>query len=84
MDLERIKKEILNPLKEKGFSLIDLQEKMIERKKILEVTVDKKERMSTEDCKMASKIIEEILDKKGLINQRYYLVVFSKGIENEN
>jgi len=87
MDIEKIKKEILNPLKENGFLLLDLKEKIIEGKKVLEITIDKmdkKEKTSTKDCETASKIIEEILDKKQLINQRYYLVVFSKGIENEN
>jgi ribosome maturation factor RimP len=87
MDTKKIKEEILNPLKEKGFLILDLKEKTIEGKKILEITIDKiekKEKMSTRDCQIASKIIEEILDEKQLINQRYYLVVFSKGIENED
>ena len=87
MDIEKIKKEIINPLKENGFLLLDLKKKIIEGKKILEITIDKinkKEPINIKDCEIASKIIEEILDKKELITQRYYLVVFSKGIENEN
>lgn len=72
---------IKEPLKEMGYFLISVKLKKIEGKKVLEITIDKDEGISLKDCEKASKLIEKILDEKDLIQERYYLAVYSKGFE---
>lgn len=81
MNLTEIENLLKKALERENYSILSIKFKTIEGKKILEITIDKEGGANLKDCERASKIIEKILDEKDLIKQRYYLVVFSKGIE---
>ncbi|MDO5717103.1 MAG: ribosome maturation factor RimP [Tissierellia bacterium] len=81
MNLNDLKKEIINLLLEDPVDVIEINR--IRRKKdiILEVCIDKSKGVTFEDCERVSKILSSFLDEKDPINESYYLEVASAGLD---
>lgn len=80
-----ITKEILKDyLPENGYSLYHAEFAKEGRDWFLRIFVDKEEGpMSTSDCETISRYLSDELDKANPIEQNYYLVVSSPGLDRE-
>ena len=80
-----ITKEILKDyLPENGYSLYHTEFAKEGRDWFLRIFVDKEDGpMSTSDCEMISRYLSDELDKANPIEQNYYLVVSSPGLDRE-
>jgi ribosome maturation factor RimP len=81
MNTESIKKEIKKPLEENNIELLDVKFVVEHENNYLRVTIDT---INLEDCVKATKIINPIIDKMNLMDDHYFLEVYSKGeVEDE-
>lgn len=78
MNLElEVDKLIRNKLETRGFKLIKVKYKKENNNYFLRIIIDKENTVSLDDCIVATEIIEELLDEKNLINNKYILDVCS-------
>lgn len=64
-----------------GYLLIDLNLRGDNRLKIIEVFIDNEKGITTDDCTLISRALNDKIEKDNLINSNYRLDVSSPGIE---
>ncbi len=64
-----------------GYELYDVQYLKEGKDYYLRITIDKKERITIEDCENVNRAIDEILDESDFISTAYFLEVSSPGLE---
>ncbi len=75
---EKIKKLLEKPLIEAGFNIDEVTYQKEEGVNTLRIVIDKDGIVNLDDCILANKIINPILDEKDLISESYVLDVCSK------
>lgn len=78
---EKIRKLIVEPLKENEIDVIDVFFEEENNVKNLVIVIDKKPYVDIDTCVLATNIINPILDEADLIEESYCLDVCSKGGE---
>lgn len=82
MNLKKeIEKLIKSEIENLGYSLVKIKTRRQKRGLFLTIVINKVGGVSVEDCAKVSRLIEPILDKKDLIQERYFLIVSSPGIK---
>jgi ribosome maturation factor RimP len=78
--VQKIKSLIKDPIEKMGYTLVDL--KLVKKKSglFLTVVINKEGGVGIKDCVRVSRKIEPILDKEDLIQERYFLIVSSPGV----
>jgi ribosome maturation factor RimP len=79
--MEKIENLIRKKIENMGYSFVSLEIQKKGKRVEFIVTIDKKGRVSVEDCAKVSRAIEPILDKEGPIKEKYFLIVSSPGIK---
>lgn len=75
---EKIKKLLEKPLIEAGFNIDEVTYQKEEGVNTLRIVIDKDGIVNLDDCILANKIINPILDEKDFISESYVLDVCSK------
>lgn len=78
---EKVEKLILNPIKNLGYKLYDVQYAKEGKDYFLRVFIDKETGIDLNDCEKVSNEINPLLDKEDYIKEMYFLEVSSPGIE---
>ena len=78
---ENISKEVAPIIENIGYDVYDIIYEKQGKENYLNIFIDKKEGITTEDCEKVNNEITDILDKKDLIKDSYFLVISSPGIE---
>lgn len=82
MNLKKeIEKLIKSEIENLGYSLVKIKTRRQKRGLFLTIVINKRGGVSVEDCARVSRLVEPILDKKDLIQERYFLIVSSPGIK---
>ena len=68
------------PLQKGGYELYDVEDLRSHGNRVLRVTIDHEVGVEIEDCVSADRIVQEILDERGPIDDTYILEVSSPGI----
>ncbi len=64
-----------------NYMLIDVAFRGQKNSKVIEVYIDRKEKLSVEDCALISREINELIEKENLISESYRLDVSSPGTD---
>jgi len=83
MDLNVIKTDITELIKDLEVNLYSLDYLVKNETNVLEVVIDKKGFLDIEDIEKVTNVINEYLDKKDPISEEYSLEVMSRGLEKD-
>lgn len=64
-----------------GFYLVELQQSVSRGKDSLKIYVDNRDGITLKDCEKISRLIEEKIEKEGLVSENYQIEVSSPGID---
>ncbi len=78
---EQIKSLIKDKIKERGYKLVRVEIGSQKGGMTLTIFIDKEGGVDVEDCAEVSRLIDPIIEKAGLIKNRYFLQVSSPGGE---
>ena len=81
MEKSQIHSKIEEIVTAQGFVLIDLSFRGDNHLRIIEVFIDSEKGITTDDCELVSKSINEAIQIEGLIESNYRLDVSSPGVE---
>jgi len=81
-ELLDILKEGIKPiLKEIGADIIDFTIKRVSDQTIIQLLIDKKNRINLDECASANRVISRILEEENLISDKYLIDVSSPGLD---
>ena len=77
-----ILKEGIKPaLKEIGADMIDFTIKRISEQTVIQLLIDKKNRINLDECASVNRVISRILEEEDLISDKYLIDVSSPGLD---
>ncbi|MDB4915190.1 MAG: hypothetical protein JWM95_2834 [Gemmatimonadetes bacterium] len=78
---EALERVVAEALDEHGFDLVELRQGGTKSRPVLEVRIDRRdgEKVTVDDCAVASRAVEARLDGGSLVSERYVLQVSSPG-----
>jgi ribosome maturation factor RimP len=83
MDLDKLKTDLTDFLKDTAYDLYDLEFIKNKKETILRIYIDKLDPITIEDCVEATKLLNPYLDELDPIEHEYILEVSSPGAEKE-
>jgi len=76
--------ELIRPLTEEaGLELLEIDLRQVQKRRILEIIIDKENGVTLDDCAELSRQVSLVLDVEDLIPFRYHLEVGSPGVFRE-